>query len=167
MITVLIFVLIAVVISLIWLHKHNLCMEDKALLLFVSITVTFMVSLFVACVIGEAATKIIRQNHHCYIYALGDDSKIQGSFTLGSGTIKEVEYFVFYSKDSYGYKYSKLPAYKCRVRETSGRPKLIKNAIEFKNPYTRYFAIEPNPEVQWVLNVPPGTIIKRFKLDLE
>lgn len=131
----------------------------------------FLVGLFLGCIIAIAVglffeTKTI-SSHHCYIYSLGDKSNVEGSFFLGSGSVKEKEYYVFYSKDNIGYKYSKLETSSCRIQETDERPELIRNKSEFVDSNMNLWGIPKSPEAAWILKVPKGTIIRNYKLDLE
>lgn len=126
-----------------------------------------LLGILVVTVISLSVDYVDKEYPHCYLYNLQDDSQVNGNFTLGSGTIQENQYFVFYSKDSRGFKYSKLRASRCRVQEWDGKPILIRIEREPKNPNFFTKGLTLYPDVEWIFKVPKGTVIRQFNLDLQ
>ena len=59
-------------------------------------TVTFLISL-------DAKDLETYYEHYCNIYSLKNSNDVSGSFTLGSGSVEQVEYYYYYYKDVNGY----------------------------------------------------------------
>ena len=88
------------------------------------------------------------------IVSIRTEDSIEGSFFLGSGTLKDKTYYVCYSKNSKGYKLEKLETDKSYVIEDNDKtPSVYK--VNYKNSLGTYYNIY----------VPVGTIITTFILN--
>lgn len=111
------------------------------------------------------------------IASVTNKSQIHASFTLGCGTINQIEYFVFYKKYSNNtYQLGKIPnrgnvliVEDCSIPCIEWRryvPKEIKGALRFiiKNP--RLGIVSTVKYDQVLIHVPKGTVINSFNLNV-
>lgn len=163
----LIIVIISLIGGLVIGYRNDADFVETILGGFLGTMVGMVLGMFVVMVISFSMEYVDKEYPHCYLYNLQDDSQVNGNFTLGSGRIQEKQYFVFYSKDSHGFKYSKLDASKCRIQEWDGKPILIRIEREPKNPNFFTKGLTLYPDVEWIFKVPKGTVIRQFNLDLQ
>lgn len=135
--------------------------------IFSGIIIGLAVGYITILIIRDNVKTIEVQNPYCYLYNLQDESQVNGKFTLGTGRIQEKQYFVFYIKDKYGFKFSKLDASYCRIQETDGKPHLVRVKRILEKPNFLLNNIVLPQEVEWVFKVPKNTVIREFKLDLQ
>jgi len=163
----LIIVIISLIGGLVIGYRNYVSSFDIILSGIYGVVIGIGVGLIVERSISCSIDYIDNEYPHCYLYNLQDDSQVNGKFALGSGRIQEKQYFVFYSKDSHGFKHSKLDVSKCRVQEWDGKPILMRVEREPKNPNFFTKGLKLYPDVQWIFKVPRGTVIRNFNLDLQ
>ena len=131
--------------------------RGKYVLKFIS---CFLVSCLINATLITGGTHFLRRykmqsynNFVTEIVSLKMDSEIQGNFALGSGTIRDINYYYFYKRTSEGYRLDKVKSEETVIDEDdSVTPSLYH--IKEAGSYNAYFK----------LNVPVGTIVKEFKL---
>lgn len=105
------------------------------------------------------------------IVSLKDKSGIEGSFVLGSGTIKDKDYYIYYSKtQDGGYKRNKVLAENVTIYQTNNEaPNLrLTETTPLKNETTKFWIGETEifkdqSDIKFI--VPENTIIEQFKLE--
>lgn len=165
--------LIAVIVSVI--SAIYMAMDEWSSVvegIFLAIVLTFI---FV-CILGLITTGIYyliciafpNYEIECYvpIASLGLNSQIEGRFTLGTGTIREKEYYYFFViKGNNRYVRDKIPVEDVTIYETDlVTPRLQWTTVYNKVPKwvgTDLFPVKKN----FILFVPKGTVIKRFSLE--
>jgi len=91
------------------------------------------------------------------IYSIINRSEISGSFTLGSGTINEKEYYYYFTKYKGVYYREKVSAKTGIIEDNSRHPCIIKITV------TPQCLFSCNKEYKQII-VPENTIIKSFKI---
>lgn len=120
----------------------------------------FLVSCLINATLITGGTHFLRRykrqsynNFVTEIVSLKMNSEIQGNFVLGSGTLKDVNYYYFYKETSQGYRLDKVRSEDTVIDEDDSiTPSLYH--IKESGSYSPYFK----------LYVPVGTIVKEFKL---
>ena len=102
------------------------------------------------------------------IVSLKSSSTVSGSFCLGSGTIKEKDYYFYYADlDNNQYKMEKVEAYNTIIQETNERSPQIIITIDRRNPPKwvgkNWMDIQDTKSI--IIYVPVGTIIRQIKLE--
>ncbi|GIJ92805.1 hypothetical protein CAPN002_00230 [Capnocytophaga stomatis] len=118
--------------------------EDKIILIFIGIC-------FVLFIVGigleehffgfRSEKKMINCKVEREIYSLKSKSAVKGSFILGTGRIREEDYYFFFSKDEKfgGFVKEKTPARETLLIEKDTIPSIIKNYLVKKVVYKRFF----------------------------
>lgn len=106
------------------------------------------------------------------IYSLKNDREIRGSFFLGIGNIREVEYYYFYVKNGNGLYKTKVRVDRAVIYEDSQVPKAVVSG-EYRIHHSkgvetsREFEIDYSAWLKAELHIPPGTItVKLNDIDL-
>jgi hypothetical protein len=114
--------------------------------------------------VWEPKTEEYKEHLH-WVKSLGNDKYLEGSFTLGSGTIGEVDYYFYYMETSSGYKRLKVRVSNTYLVETDSRPPEIVEDKEYVNDSDMFLKHMNNDRVKYkVMYVPKGTIIRDFKV---
>lgn len=119
-------------------------------------------SLFLLQIDGKVSFK--EWKYYCEIQSIKNDSEINGSFFLGTGSVDEKEYYYYFYKTSGGFRRgSKLVSEVLIVENDSLKPQLqrkvetVTSRIGLIKEYTQ--------EVDaWRIVVPTKTVINKFKL---
>lgn len=151
-----------VVLSILIGYKLNKMPES----LFLGVVIGVIVGYITIMIIIDNVKTIEIQEPHCYLYNLQDNSQVNGNFILGTGRIQETQYFVFYVKDKYGFKFTKLESSICRIQETEGKPHLVRVKRILEKPNRLLKGIDLKQDVEWIFKVPKNTVVREFKLDL-
>ena len=93
--------------------------------------------------------------HIADIMSIRRESEMEGSFFLGSGTIKDVQYYFYYQQTSLGVKLGKVEATRSYVIETDEKTPSVWE-IKEKNSYGKPYN---------TIYVPTGTITTTFILN--
>lgn len=137
-------------------------------------TITLTTILFgITCALGSINNKHEKSNKFgvTYIQSLSVNSKIEGHFSLGTGTIKEHDYYYFLVNSKYGYQVDKIEIdYKTYVKEDGSKKPFIE--------YTRYDCVYLNwfsklmfknsfynKRGEIIIHVPKNTVIKNYNVD--
>lgn len=103
------------------------------------------------------------------IVNLQDNSSVNGSFFLGSGSINEESYYVYYYKTDDGfYKLGKTKTDNAKIKITNETPRKVKKikCITPGNLFEKYFIILPTSLTHSVhFEIPPGSIKENYNLD--
>ncbi|MGQ1928193.1 hypothetical protein [Ornithobacterium rhinotracheale] len=88
-------------------------------------------------------------------------SSFKGEFMLGTGSVEGKDYYYMYNDlgDS-TYKLFKLPCDEYVIKETNEIPPGIRK-VKVTRTFWKFYEIEEKDEK--IINVPKGTIIKKFK----
>jgi len=145
---------------------------------FISLFLGFLLGLtFSLCSFAAVYTSIVAllpnvtNTYSIEIVSLKDKSSIEGSFVLGSGTIKDKDYYIYYSKtQDGGYKRNKIEAENVTIYQTNKEtPKLkFTDITPLKNETTEFWIGETEiftDQTDVKLIVPENTIIEQFKLE--
>ena len=106
------------------------------------------------------------------IYSITNDSQINGNFALGSGTINEKMYYIYYKQgENGGYIIDKIQSDNIEIIEMEGEEEVgyIKKYEEKLEHSSWYWGIGDTPIEQKkrvVIYVPKGTIKISFDIDL-
>jgi hypothetical protein len=102
--------------------------------------------------------------HEYWIHSLGNDKYLEGEFTLGSGSIEEIDYYFYYINTSKGFKRCKTRVDKSFIIETNDvKPHIETVVIHYKDE-EKFFKTIDGTTNHRVIYVPKGTIIKEFKV---
>jgi hypothetical protein len=131
----------------------------------------FLVFLFLSIIVSMgwmtvenlSSTPIIIPVGDYPIRSLHDGSQISGSFSLGSGYIKQHPQFVFYQKVEKGYQLKTCPAEDTTVIEDENTSPYLR-VIVYADEGKLFHSIWHEQQV-YELHVPEGTIIQEWKLD--
>lgn len=138
---------------------------------FFTLVITMLIAIVIISTIS-ATLPNIEYKEYVNIVFLNNQQNIEGSFLLGSGTIKEVEYyFYFIKREDSGYKRDKIEVSKVIIYETDEEsPKMSWTKVEpIQNEYTKFWLA---PDISdfvydykdYRLIVPKNTIIREFQL---
>lgn len=101
------------------------------------------------------------------IYALADNSGIEGSFFLGSGSIdEEMKYVYVVEVEGKGYKMHTIDADSAYVQYYDGTPKMVETTYWFKSELLNFFGICPSG-TEYIFYIPEGSITNSYVIDLE
>lgn len=146
--------------------------------IFFSIIITILVSglisfilsvIFSICYLKWTDVEYEYKYEYLEIVNLQDNSLTSGSFFLGSGSINETPYYIYYYKtEDCFYKMGKTNANNAKIKITDGTPRKVirKKFIVAKNFIERNFVVIPPKESKTVyFEVPPGSIKEIYNLD--
>lgn len=166
---IILFLLILVGIG-VWIYTFD---EEVETAIFSTIIIT-LILFAITCGLGSIDNKHEKSDKFgvTYISSLSTNSSLQGNFCLGSGTIKEVDYYYFLVNSNYGYQVSKIEInYNTYVKEDCN----TKPFIEF----TRYNCVYLNwfsklifkksfynKDGEIIIHVPKNTVIKNYNVDI-
>lgn len=101
------------------------------------------------------------------IYSISNQSGIEGSFVLGTGTIKEEMYYYYFIEEEYGKKLEKIKVSDCYLQDTDGAPTLIHYSREYTNPVIRFLFGEYSISGgRTIIYVPPDTVKEVYNIDI-
>lgn len=100
------------------------------------------------------------------LVSLRDKSVVEGSFMLGSGSIGEKDYFVYYREWGSGFKKEKLPAENSVIFEDSQVATLVVKKQIYEEGWMNSFLIRRDGMSvrSYEFHVPKGTIIQKFSV---
>lgn len=102
------------------------------------------------------------------IEGLKDNSNINGSFVLGSGTINEEQYYYFMKKTSFGLQMDKIEALRVPLKESNNEsPALVTLKERLNNKWNNLFWVGRTGNEITYLVVPEKTVTKEFTVDME
>lgn len=123
---------------------------------------------FMFSLIGGAVVDVDRERKgvaYEQIVAIGDGGGVEGRFFLGSGTIKDVQYYFFYQKQGSGFIQSKIRVDQAVVYETDDiEPHIMTYESKIVGKYKNWFI--DNCETETDIFIPVGSISRSFNLDL-
>lgn len=106
--------------------------------------------------------------HKTEIYSIKDSSRVQGRFVLGSGTVKEDQYF-YYVVEKNGFKsVDKAKVENSKMKEGDvEQPYVVTYEMQFKSAIARFFYGKYTGEKSYEFYLPENTITTEYKIDLE
>jgi len=106
--------------------------------------------------------------HKTEIYSIKDSSRVQGRFVLGSGTVKEDQYF-YYVVEKNGFKsVDKAKVENSKMKEGDvEQPYVVTYEMQFKSAIARFFYGKYTGEKSYEFYLPENTITTDYKIDLE
>lgn len=136
---------------------------SKILNLIISIIFSWMLLDFV----DDDNINLYREHKIVNIISAKNSQEVSGSFVLGSGSIKEVEYYYYYFNTVSGYKRDKIEVSNTYVKEHNLKTAFIVGLEEisisrfgiFTNEYH-----ENNHYEKHIIYVPKNSIIREFKI---
>lgn len=100
--------------------------------------------------------------HEVYLYSLKNSQEVNGSFTLGSGSVETTEYYYYYYRTNLGYTRGKIPVHNTYLVETDNRrPELV----SVRDTYSQEGFVKWIPDYEakhHILYVPKNTVIQKF-----
>jgi hypothetical protein len=138
---------------------------------FVAALITIMASMVCAVVvlaISGFTQKINLEEYKSFsfpIVSLSHKSNVEGDyFFLGSGTVREVEYYFMYRKrDEHLYSKSQLSVYRSMIQETDEPPEVEVYEYRVKKAWKPFvFDLGKQKRQRYIIKVPHNTIIKEF-----
>jgi hypothetical protein len=135
----------------------------KILNLITSIIISWMILDFV----DDDNINLYREHKIVNIISAKNSQEVSGSFVLGSGSIKEIEYYYYYFNTNSGYKRDKIKVSNTYVKEHNLKTAFIVGLEEisisrfgiFTNEYHENNHYEKN-----IIYVPKNSIIREFKI---
>ncbi len=124
----------------------------------------FLTLIFSECFKQESC----RINYSESIISLGNSSQISGSFFIGSGSIRQQEYYFTFIKDSDGaFLRKQIPVLDSRIFMTNDqKPHIFWQKIKYKTPF--WFSIidcVPSKDTKIDIFVPENTIVQKFEVN--
>ena len=116
-------------------------------------------------------TTISESTYSIPIVSVKNRSNLEGSFTLGTGSIGETEYYVYFKQyEDGGIQKDKKPTYCTTLYEKDEQPRLEWTEVTKKAPWYVSFGfdsldIKTIREGNYRLIVPKGTVLLRFEID--
>jgi len=106
--------------------------------------------------------------HKTEIQSIKDVSTTEGSFVLGSGTVKEDQYF-YYVVEENGFKsVDKAKVKDSKIKEGNiKQPYVVTYEMQFKSAIARFFYGKYTGEKTYEFYLPENTITTDYKIDLE
>jgi hypothetical protein len=124
---------------------------------------TIIVSMGIIAVDNIYSIPIVIPVGDYQIRSLHDGSQISGSFSLGSGYIKQEPQFVYYQKVEKGYQLKTIPADTTTVIEDENTTPYLR--VTMYADEGKLFHSILHQQNYYELHVPSGTIIQEWKLD--
>ena len=102
------------------------------------------------------------------LVALADTSQMSGKVFLGTGSIDETQYYIYYYRESGSIRQGKVPVESTEIFEWSetDKGKLEEVPLKFKSNW-EYLITFPSFDTQYRIYVPEGSITNSFNLDLK
>jgi len=156
---------ILAVAAVLWFSRH--CdTETRAGMSVLTAMVTFLITILVIFIIASAQSKQSNYTSVQEICSIRNDDTTEGSFFLGSGSIKETQYYFYYIKNgNSSYYLSKMRAIGTGVIEDNDKTPGIyqeMKCITFPG-WSGFSSCYIERSVPCII-VPKGTIIKEFNL---
>jgi hypothetical protein len=104
------------------------------------------------------------EEHLYYIESLGNAKYISGNFTLGFGSIEDIDYYFFFVKTKYGSKRIKIDVDITYIVETNTRKPECVRVLRKYNDSDSFWKVLFDVELHNKIYVPYGTIIREFKV---
>lgn len=102
------------------------------------------------------------------VISLNDNSDIEGSFFLGSGSVNEELVYYYAYKSDKGVTVGKVDADEVYINYTDEQPRLEEYRTNFKSEFLKWsFAYLGEDSCYYKLYIPEGSIIEEYKIDLE
>jgi hypothetical protein len=165
MITVLIFAVIAFFIGFNKLvERHCFGLGDR---IFMSFIFSFIGGLFGFLIAMLISSKTTTDHDRIKLGSLQDNTGINGSFFLGSGNIKDEMKYVFYVQQSdSSYKLNSVSCKKASIIYSNNQPAEHIYTTRQKGSKWLSFGVVL-PEVEYVFEVPKGSIKNHYVLDAQ
>lgn len=109
------------------------------------------------------------EKRNCSLVAFNDHFSLNGSFILGCGGVGEEANYVFYTKDEQGgihlekVNTNNAIIYEDRINDGL----LIEKEIKTKQKLTLWYWAGEYEKKEYEFHVPPGTVVRNFKADLQ
>ena len=134
-----------------------------------SLVVAAVVGLLMMLFVGLFLPKeyIIDKSKTIYLESIKDNSSINGDFLLGSGTISNEMYYVFYKKVDDYYSFDKIKAEDAIIKYTASKPRIVVKKRVLKNKKKNYLWGGVVHREKYVIYVPEGSINNSYKFNLE
>ena len=164
-------VLLSIIVAAI-IAGYNIVESDYDLVGFLfGIPIGLLVGALVFLV-GVLPTSLLHREpvdpHKTEIYSIKDSSRVQGRFVLGSGTVKEDQYF-YYVVEENGFKsVDKAKVKDSKMKEGDiKQPYVVTYEMQFKSAIARFFYGKYTGEKTYEFYLPENTITTDYKIDLE
>lgn len=143
-------------------------LDDTLISVVVTSLIVFVfvfIGLIVALIIGFFCPAEYIQSDTYRIVSLSDKAGVSGDFFLGCGVIDSKLYYFFYREDGQGYRLGKIEASKTTIVEKDRDIGVIYLYEDIPIGIYKYLALCSGQK--YVIEVPKGSIIRSFKLNLE
>jgi hypothetical protein len=98
------------------------------------------------------------------ITSIKNSNEVGGSFTLGSGTIEQTEYYYYYYKSVDGYVRGKKPVNQTFIVEDSSVKPHIEVKMKHFESKSGLFQFNDEEQKRYKLVVPKGTVVNKFEV---
>lgn len=164
MYTVIIITLVIFLNFFIFYKRNN---GKDRFIIFIFLGVTAVMSTFFALILSEFYEEKFVQISESKIISINDGTSKNGSFFLGTGTIKDISYYYMYLQSGKGIIQYKVPTNKSVIFEDND---LVNHGILKK--YKAYKTCEPSycispRKYMHEIYIPKGSFIKQFTFDLQ
>lgn len=100
------------------------------------------------------------------VVSLRTSDQVLGDFVLGSGSIKEQTYYVYYTQDDDGaYRINKVLANQCKIYMEDRNDGELQTIYSKVDDDRRRYSLNPNWFDHYELHVPKGSIIQQYKIE--
>lgn len=102
------------------------------------------------------------------ITALKDNSSVQGTFFLGSGSIKEDSYYFYMTESNKGKKMEKVRTDKAYIKEGKFENTYVETyEMVIKNKFAKFLFGEVAVSYEYIFHVPENSVTTEFNVDME
>lgn len=163
MLTIIISTIIGFIIVFCTIGKMDNDFAWKMICVFISFLFS-IIGLTIALVLPINTAKI---SYYKELQTLKDNTTINGTFFIGSGSINQTMTYTYYVKEGDYYQLKQVPASKAKIKYTDKDYKLEIIEHVKVNDLLGKFSIQTKPKKTYVFHIPEGAIRHTFKLDAE
>lgn len=133
--------------------------------IFAAPIIGFFVGFFIGIMIPSNTEITLKKTY--YLVNMQDNSNVEGSFFLGSGTVDEELKYTFYYKSGESYKLKQIPADLAKIKYLKGdnKPRIEVRGKEKTDDFINHFSINTIDDNNYTIFVPEGSIKNNYKLD--
>lgn len=128
----------------------------------ISLFISFLISEFI-CWVDSNTTHYYKR--YCNITSIKNNDEIKGHFSLGSGTIEQVEYYYYYYRSTEGYVRGKQRVDECFiVEDNTDIPHIEERYCHYESKSGLFKYVDDNSNCRYKIVVPKGTVISKFEI---
>lgn len=126
-----------------------------------------VLTLIVAAIVGTCipSSEIVYEETVRPIVALEDNMASNGTFFLGTGTVKDSIHYYYMIETERGYKIQDIAASNAYIKYDTNPRIVIENGCGFKHWYNNIWAFPVR--THYTIYVPEGTILNNYNIDLK